>query len=62
MKSLVKREYNSQGILIKKQCTECKRMLPVEEYQKASKVKQIVITLCMCIIGAFLVLMIKIMI
>ena len=33
-----------------------------EAYQKASKVKQIVITLCMCIIGAFLVLMIKIMI
>lgn len=39
MKSLVKREYNNQGKLIKKQCTECKRMLPVEEYQKASKVK-----------------------
>ena len=39
VKSKVKREYNNQGILIKKQCTECKRMLPVEEYQKASKVK-----------------------
>ena len=39
MKSKVKRIYNDQGILVKKQCTECKRILPVEEYQKESKVK-----------------------
>ena len=39
VKSKVKREYNNQGILIKKQCTVCKRMLPVEDFQKESKVK-----------------------
>ena len=38
-KSVVKRVYNEQGILIKKECTQCKKILPVEEYQKASKVK-----------------------
>ena len=36
-KSKVKRIYNEQGILIKKECTQCKRILPVECFAKESK-------------------------
>ena len=39
MRSKVKRIYNKEGILIKKQCTVCNKILPIEEYQKESKVK-----------------------
>ena len=38
-KNRVQRIYDEQGKLIKKECTECKRILPLEEYQRESKVK-----------------------
>ncbi len=39
MKSKVKRIYNDQGILVKKQCTECNRILPVDNYRRENKTK-----------------------